>query len=74
MSNCIEFCGKPKKKNPKPVGVAAEIKPEIPVENMEKKKELKKQEMLNKLKYVEVIVADEKIEHPPRGLDINIDM
>ena len=52
MSFCIEFCGGPKKKNPKPTGATSAIKPEVAVQNDERKKELKKQEMLNKLKYV----------------------
>ena len=74
MSNCIEFCGKGKKKNPRPVGQMMDIQPEIAVENNERKKELRKQEILNKLRYVEIKVADEKVQAPPRGIDINIDM
>lgn len=52
MSNCIEFCGKGKKKNSKPLGQALDVQPQIAIENNERKNEYRKQEILNRLKYV----------------------
>lgn len=74
MSSCIEFCGTAKKKNKKPEGKFQEVKPEIPVTHSIREEEFKKQDALNKLKYVEIKINDERIAPPPRGIDINIDM
>lgn len=38
MSTCIEFCGKPKKKNKKPEGKFEEMKPEVPITSSQRDK------------------------------------
>lgn len=36
MSTCIEFCGKPRKKNKRPENKIEEIKPEVPMKSNNK--------------------------------------
>jgi hypothetical protein len=50
------------------------VKPQLPITHSAKDEELKKQDALFRLKYVEIKINDEKIAPPPRGIDINIDM
>lgn len=50
------------------------MKPELPLTHSVREEELKKQDVLTRLKYVEVKIDDEHIDPPPRGIDINIDM
>lgn len=50
------------------------MKPQIAIEDNEQKSKYRKQEVLNKLKYVEIKVGDEKVQPPPPGVEINIDM
>lgn len=74
MSTCIQFCGKPKRKNRKPEGEFKSMKPEVAVMNKEEDSQLRNKDVLNRLRYVEVKVNDEQFQQPPRGIDINIDM
>jgi hypothetical protein len=75
MSSCIEFCGKAKKKNKRPDGKFQQVRPEISViNNVDKDDEFNKQDVLSKLRYVEIKIDDERFIPPPRGTDVNIDM
>lgn len=74
MSSCIEFCGKPKKRNQKPEGEFRPLDTEIPTIHKDKQSRLRNEDALNRLKYVQVVIGEEKVSQPPRGIDINIDM
>lgn len=52
MSTCIEFCGKPKRKNVPPEGKISNVKPELPTQKAAREEELKKKDLLSRLRYV----------------------
>lgn len=74
MSTCIEFCGKPKRRNLRPEGKLEDMKPELPTASSAKQEQLKKKDLLNRLRYVEVKIDNQDVSPPPRGIDINIDL
>lgn len=74
MSACIEFCGKPKKKNEIPSGSFQHIKNEISVPNSSKEAKLRREELMNKLKHVNVDLGKENVLQPPPSFDMTIDL
>lgn len=50
------------------------MKSQIPVVNKSREEKVKKEDVLNRLSHVQIVVQDEKVKKPPRGIDINIDM
>lgn len=58
MSTCIEFCGKPKRKNLRPEGKLEDGKPQIPMSSSNKENQLKRDATLARLKYVQVKIND----------------